>query len=77
MKIGSLIGVGFEKAFLLQNSLNLEASEVISTYVYRRGLLQGGFSYSAAVGLFNTVINIILLFIANSVAKKVNETSLF
>lgn len=77
MSVGSLVGVGFEKAYLLQNDLNLGASEVISTYVYRRGLLNGNFSFSTAVGLFNTSINLILLVAANYTARKVNETSLF
>ena len=77
MNIGSLVGVGFEKTFLLQNDLNLEKSEVISTYVYRRGLLGGNFSFSTAVGLFNNVINVLLLLLANFIARRVGETSLF
>lgn len=77
MNIGNMVGVGFEKAFLLQNDLNLETAEIISTYVYRRGLLDGSFSFSTAVGMFNSVINLILLLAANFIAGKVGETSLF
>jgi putative aldouronate transport system permease protein len=77
MSIGRLISVGFEKALLLQNPLNAEASEVISTYVYKRGLLEGKYSFSAAIGFFNNIINIILLVLANFLVSKVSETSLF
>lgn len=77
MRIGTLIGVGFEKAFLLQNDLNLEASEVISTYVYRRGLIGGNYGFAAAVGLFNNVVNVILLLTANFISSRVGDTSLF
>jgi len=77
LNAGSFMSVGFEKVFLLQNPLNLEASDVISTYVYRSGLVQGQFSFSAAVGLFNSVINLILLLTVNRIAKRVNETSLW
>ena len=77
LSIGSIVGVGFEKAFLLQNNLNLEASEVISTYVYRRGIISGNYSFASAVGLFNSVVNGLLLVIANFIARNVNETSLF
>ncbi len=77
MKIGSMVSIGYEKAYLLQNDLNLEMSEIISTYVYRRGLLNASYSFSTAVSLFNSAINIILLVIANFVARKVSETSLF
>lgn len=77
MSMGSLISVGFEKTYLLQNALNLEASEVISTYVYKHGLLSSSYSFAAAVGLFNNIINVILLLLANFFARKVSETSLF
>ncbi|MGV2687018.1 ABC transporter permease subunit, partial [Clostridium perfringens] len=65
LNVGSFMSVGFEKVFLLQNPLNLESSDVISTYVYRSGLVQGQFSFSAAIGLFNSVINFILLLTVN------------
>lgn len=77
LNMGSIMNVGFEKVFLMQNSLNLEASETISTYVYKVGLVGADFSYSTAVGLFNSVINFLMLLIANSVSKKVTEVGLF
>lgn len=77
MRTGSFMNVGFQKAFLLQNPLNLEASEIISTYVYKIGLLQAQFSYSTAIGLFNTVVNIILILIVNTICKRLNDTSLW
>lgn len=77
MRTGSFMNVGFQKAFLLQNPLNLETSEIISTYVYKIGLLQAQFSYSTAIGLFNTVVNIILILSVNALCKKLNDTSLW
>jgi putative aldouronate transport system permease protein len=74
---GQIMNVGFEKVFLMQNSLNMSASDVISTYVYRIGLIGGQFSFSSAVGLFNSVINFILLIFVNRVANRINETSLW
>lgn len=75
---GHIMSVGFEKVFLLQNPLNLDASQVISTYVYNVGLGSGGqFSYSTAIGLFNNIINIILLTIVNRVSKVLSGTGLF
>lgn len=77
LRIGGIASVGYEKAYLLQNSLNLEVSEIISTYVYRRGLVGGQYSFSTAVGLFNNVINVIMLLLANAISRKAGETSLF
>lgn len=77
LMMGSLLSVGFEKTFLLQNSLNLEASNVISTYIYDVGLKNQQFSYSTAVGLFNSLINIVMILIANTISKKVTDTSLW
>ncbi|MFR8034175.1 MAG: ABC transporter permease [Lachnospiraceae bacterium] len=77
LKMGSLISVGFEKIFLLQNPLNMDASSVISTYVYEVGIINHQYSYSSAIGLFNNIINIILIVIANALAKRVSETSLW
>lgn len=77
LQVGSIANVGYEKIFLLQNELNAEASEVISTYVYRRGLIDQNYGFSTAVGLFNNVVNIILLMIANAISRKFSETSLF
>lgn len=77
LSCGGIMSVGFEKAFLMQNSMNLEASEIISTYVYKMGLVNGEFSFSAAVGLFNSVINLILLLLVNRAARALSDTSLF
>ena len=77
LNMGSLLGVGFEKVFLMQNSLNMSASDVISTHVYRKGIIDGQYSYSAAVGLFNSIINFTLLVLVNRIARKVNQTSLW
>nr|MBC9202949.1 sugar ABC transporter permease [Paenibacillus sp. PL91] len=77
LNVGSVMGVGFEKVFLMQNSLNLEASDVISTYVYRSGILGSQYSFAAAVGLFNSVVNFILLVIVNRIARNMNQTSLW
>jgi putative aldouronate transport system permease protein len=77
MSIGNITALGYEKAFLMQNELNLEVSEIISTYVYKRGIISANYSFSAAVGLFNNVINVIMLLIANAISKKASDTSLF
>ena len=77
LRCGSLLGVGFEKTYLLQNPLNLAASQVISTYTYEIGLSGGQFSYSAAIGFFNTAVNLLMLFIVNKIAKSVSEISLW
>ncbi|MFS0838279.1 ABC transporter permease [Paenibacillus sp. 1P03SA] len=77
LNMGSLLGVGFEKVYLMQNSLNMQASDVISTHVYQKGIIDGQYSYSAAVGLFNSVINFILLLTVNRIARKVSSTSLW
>ena len=74
---GSLLSVGFEKTFLLQNAANLASSEVLSTYTYKMGIINGEYSFSAAVGLFNNVINFIVLFFVNKLAQKTNESSLW
>ncbi len=71
------MSVGFEKALLLQNDLNMQSSEIISTLVYKNGILRGEFSYATSVGLMNSVINLILIVIANKLCKKFFETSLW
>lgn len=76
MSCGGVLSVGFEKTFLLQNSLNLSRSQVISTYVYDVGLTSAQFSYSAAVGLFNTIVNVILLGTVNVISKKASNISI-
>lgn len=77
LNMGSFMNVGFEKIYLLQNSLNLGASDVIQTFVYRNGLLQGQYSYASAVGLFNSVINLILLLMVNMIARRSKGASLW
>jgi putative aldouronate transport system permease protein len=77
LNMGSLLNVGFEKIFLMQNQLNMEGSDVISTYVYRTGILGAQYSFSAAVGLFNSVVNFILLVAVNQISRKVSDTSLW
>lgn len=77
LRIGSIVSVGYEKAFLLQTELNLDVSELISTYVYKRGIVNTNYSFSTAVGLFNNIINVTLLLIANKISSKVSDTSLF
>ena len=77
LNCGSLLTVGYEKAFLLQTSPNLAGSEIISTYVYKMGLEKSDFSFSTAVGLLNSVCNAIILLIANGVSRAVSQNSLF
>ena len=77
LNCGGILGVGFEKAYLMQNYLNLNVSEVISTYTYKIGLQLSEFSYSTAIGLFNTLINFIVLVIVNTVARRTSEISLW
>ena len=77
MKMGSMMTVGYEKIILLYNDAVLERADVFSSFVYRYGMLGGNYSYSAAVDLFNNVVNIILLVIFNSIARKVSDISLW
>jgi putative aldouronate transport system permease protein len=74
---GNVMAVGFEKVFIMQNPLNLSTSEVINTYVYKIGLVNDDFSFSSAVGLFNSCVNFALILVVNFVARAVSETSLF
>lgn len=76
LRMGSVMSVGFEKVYLLQNSLNMTASEIISTYVYKMGLISNQYSLSSAINLFNNVINFILLLSMNWISGKLSETSL-
>lgn len=76
-QVGHIMSVGFEKVLLLQNNLNMSASDVIATYTYRCGLVGGEYSYSAAIGLFNSIINFILIITVNNISKKYSETSLW
>ena len=77
LNMGSVMNVGFEKVFLMQNEMNIGASDVISTYVYQSGLVRGEYGYATAVGLFNSVINLLLVIIFNTTARKVSETSIW
>ncbi|WP_339268675.1 ABC transporter permease subunit [Paenibacillus sp. FSL K6-1330] len=77
LNMGSILGVGFEKILLLQNPLNMSSSDVISTFVYRSGLVDAQYSFSTAVGLFNSVINAILLIAVNQIARRTSENSLW
>lgn len=77
LRIGSIMALDFEKAYLMQNPINMETSELISTFIYKNGIQQGQFSYSAAVGLFNNGINFLLLIAANFVSRKALKTSLW
>lgn len=70
---GGIMAIGFEKAYLLQTAMNLPSSEIIPTYVYKRGLQAGDYSFATAVGLFNAIINVALLIFVNKVVKKLNE----
>jgi putative aldouronate transport system permease protein len=77
LSMGSVLSTGFEKVFLMQNALNLPVSEVIATYVYKIGIISNQFSYSAAIGLFNTVINFVFLYAMNMIARKSSDISLW
>lgn len=77
LAIGNLLNVGFEKALLMQTPLNLSSSEIIQTYVYHAGLQQAQFSYSAAIGLFNSLLNLALLLFFNTVARRANQATLW
>ncbi|MFR8336838.1 MAG: hypothetical protein ACLVAW_09180 [Eisenbergiella massiliensis] len=77
MNAGSIMSVGYEKVYLMQNDLNVTTAEVISTYVYKIGLKQQQYSYSAAIGLFNNLINFILLVVVNKLSKKLSGSSLW
>lgn len=77
LSVGNLMAIGFEKVYLLQNPLNLSTSEILQTYVYKMGIINANFSFSTAVGLFNSVVNLVLLIIVNALAKKVSGDGLW
>ncbi len=77
MRVGNIMSLGFEKVYLMQNNLNISASEIISTYVYKIGVIDTQYSYSAAINLFSTVINFILLISVNQISKKLSDNSLW
>lgn len=74
---GNIINIGFEKVYLMQNSVNLPKSELISTFVYKIGLSNGNYSFATAAGLFNSGVSFLLLVIVNQISKKLTDTSLF
>lgn len=77
LRMGNMLNVGFEKIILLYSPVTYETADVISSFVYRKGLLEFGWSYSTAVGLFNSIVNLILLISANYISRKVNDSSLW
>ena len=77
LAVGSIMSLGFEKVYLMQNPVNMQTSEISSTFVYKRGLINFQYSYATAVGLFNSVCNMVLIVLANMFSKRVNETSLW
>lgn len=77
LQCGSLLSIGYEKVYLLQTDANLKASEVISTYVYKIGLIQNDYSFSTATGIFNSVVNSAILLIANTISRKVGKVGLW
>lgn len=77
LNTGSILSVGFEKIYLLQNPLNLDASRVISTYVYEVGMGSGQFSYSTAIGLFNNVVNVVCIVLVNQISRTVTHISMW
>ena len=74
---GQLLTIGFEKSYLMQNSMNLGVSEVISTYTYKRGLVDGDFSYASAVEMMQSVVNFVILISVNRFSKRFSDTSLW
>lgn len=77
LRMGRIIAVGFQKAYLMQNDLNIRTSEIIATYVYKMGILQGQFSFASAIGFFNNIVGLIMVLLVNSIARKLGETSLW
>ena len=77
MNMGSVLSVGFEKAYALQNDLNLPVSDIIATYTYRRGIIDRDISYSSAVGLMNSLVNSVLLISVNFITGKLSDNALF
>ena len=77
LRMGQIASIGYEKVYLMQNDLNVSTAEVISTYVYKRGLINNNYSFSTAIGLFNNVINVTMLVLANKISKKVAGSGLF
>ncbi|MCL2834884.1 MAG: ABC transporter permease subunit [Treponema sp.] len=77
LDVGHIMNIGFEKVYLMQNAVNMEASDVISTYVYKTGILGAQYSFTTAIGFFNSAINVVLVLLVNRIARKVSDTSLW
>ena len=77
LNVGGLMGVGFDQVYLMQTPQNLEVSEAINTYVVKEGIRQGHYSFATAVGLFQSVIGMMLMYISNKISKTLSETSLW
>ncbi|MDR0524578.1 MAG: ABC transporter permease subunit [Spirochaetaceae bacterium] len=77
LSFGSMLSIGFEKAYALQNDLNLNVSEIISTYVYKVGIIHNDMAYSTAIGLFNSAVNAVLLITVNSLSRKLSDNALW
>lgn len=77
LAVGGIMGVGYEKVYLMQTASNISVSEIISTYTYKTGIINGQYSYSAAIGLFNSVVNMVLLFSANAISKRISGMGLW
>ena len=77
LKLGTIMNVGFEKIILLYQPMTYETADVISSFVYRKGIIDQSYGFSTAVGLFNSVINFALIIVANTISRKVNDTSLW
>lgn len=77
LQVGNLLSTNFEKVYLLQNTANLPISEVLQTYIYKRGILKVDYSYSTAVGMFNSFVSVLLVVMANKFSRKISETSLW
>jgi putative aldouronate transport system permease protein len=77
LSFGSLLSIGFEKVYALQNPLNLSVSEIISTYVYKLGILNNDMAYSSAIGLFNSAVNAVLLITVNTISRKLSDNALW
>ena len=77
LKLGSVLSVGYEKTLLLYQPITYEVADIISTYTYRKGLMEGSFSYATAIDLFNSVVNVTVLFISNKLSKKLGQSGLF
>jgi putative aldouronate transport system permease protein len=77
LKVGGIMSLGWEKSYLLQTPFNIEVSEIVSTYTYKVGIISAQYSYSSAIGLFNSVVNFILLLIANFLSRQVSDSSLW